>query len=214
MAHKKERIIFLLSGYNSILYHMFGYIVTSNNLKWFRETNLSSHYNVRPHTIYNFVSSGSIDLGISCYNLLPHLHFYFSDWINKIIPDVNTGDANYFWYQKGSYYDAITYVCKNITAIKLRYIMSIIDSFTTETPDVKYPWTKEHVLSIFTPTPTWQNSQEKNAIWLQENISRWYRGDNGWLALTLFTMRSQLIMVPLVMMVIIVMEMMILVWER
>ena len=51
-------------------------------------------------------------------NLNPHHRMNFTDLINKIAPAVNTGETVYFRYHKGSYYDAMPSVLKNMTVIK------------------------------------------------------------------------------------------------
>ena len=40
---------------------------------------------------------------LNAVNLNPHPSLYFSDWINKIEPDVNTVETYYFWNNKESY---------------------------------------------------------------------------------------------------------------
>ena len=46
-AQNKDPIVFLLVGYNSILYHAFGYMVTRENLQRFMETHISTKCSVR-----------------------------------------------------------------------------------------------------------------------------------------------------------------------
>ena len=72
----------------------------------------------------------------------------FYDWIKKISPAVKTGETAYFRNREGSYYDTMPYVWKNMSAPVRRYLMFIIDFFFKEAPPVKYPWTKQNVLSL------------------------------------------------------------------
>ena len=58
------------------------------------------------------------------------------------MPAVRTGKTEYFWNHEGYYYDAMSSVWKNMTVIKLREVLSIIDNFAAETPHGKSPWTK------------------------------------------------------------------------
>ena len=52
------------------------------------------------------------------FNLNPNPCLYFSECINKIELAVNMGDTYYFFNQKGSYYDDILYMWKNMISIK------------------------------------------------------------------------------------------------
>ena len=75
-------------------------------------------------------------------NLYPHHRFSFAECVNMIVPSFRKGYKVYFWNHEESYYDAILYILKILTVIKLRELMSIIDHFTTETPRGKSLWTK------------------------------------------------------------------------
>ena len=48
-------------------------------------------------------------------------------------------ETEYFWTHGGSYYDDKSYVWKNMTLIKEREIMSIIDRFAAYNPHGKSP---------------------------------------------------------------------------
>ena len=72
-------------------------------------------------------------------NLHPHHRLDFTGWIKKIAPAVKAVNTEYFWNHKGSYYDDIPSVRKNMTVIKRREAMYVIDSFTAETPHGKSP---------------------------------------------------------------------------
>ena len=47
-------------------------------------------------------------------NLHPHHRMTFHDWIRKISPAVKNGETAYFLKHKGSYYDAMSSVWKNM----------------------------------------------------------------------------------------------------
>ena len=72
-------------------------------------------------------------------NLNPHHRLSISGWINKIAAAVKTGETAYFWNHKGYYYYVMPSVWKNMTVIKRREVMYVIDSFTAETPHGKSP---------------------------------------------------------------------------
>ena len=57
-------------------------------------------------------------------------------------------EAVYFRNHKGTYYDAIQYLWKNITLIKLRDITSIIDYFSADNPHGKSLLTNRNVLFL------------------------------------------------------------------
>ena len=80
-------------------------------------------------------------------NLHPHNRLYFSSWIKKIAPAVKTGQKAYFRNHEGSYYDDMRSVWKNMTVIKRREVIYVIDCFTAETPHDKSPWTKNKCVS-------------------------------------------------------------------
>ena len=75
----------------------------------------------------------------------PHHCLYFTDWTKNIAPAVKTGGTAYFWNHERSYYYDMKYPWKNMTVIKQREVMSIIDRFTTH---INYPWTKKTVSSL------------------------------------------------------------------
>ena len=92
-----------------------------------------------------------------------HLHhcLYFAIWINSIVPSFNTGGKDFLGGFKGSYYDSMPFLFKNITVIKLIEVMSIIDRFFAETPDGKSPWMKQNILYLIRFFFSWPNSQDK-----------------------------------------------------
>ena len=57
-------------------------------------------------------------------------------------------EAVYFRNHKGTYYDAIQYLWKNITLIKLRDITSIIDYFSADNPHGKSLLTNHNVFFV------------------------------------------------------------------
>ena len=67
-------------------------------------------------------------------NLNPHHNLSLYVCIKKIVTAVKTGETAYFRNHESSYYDAMTYVCKNMTVIKIIELMYIIGLFTVETP--------------------------------------------------------------------------------
>ena len=87
--------------------------------------------------IQNIPAKVWIDSFVSV-NLHPHHRLSFSGWIKNIPSAVNTGETEYFRNHKGSYYDAMPYVSKKMTVIKIRELMYVIDSFTAENPHYKY----------------------------------------------------------------------------
>ena len=78
-------------------------------------------------------------------NLHPRHSLSFSDWIKKIAPSVKTGETAYFRNPEGSYYNYMPYVWKNMTVIKRRELIYVIDFFTADTSHGKSPLTKRNV---------------------------------------------------------------------
>ena len=105
-------------------------------------------------------------------NLNPHHHLYFSGWINKIAPDVKTGETEHFRNHEGYYYDTIPSVWKHMSVIKIREVMHVIDRFTSETPHGNSMWKKKFVLSLICFVPLDQISNIKYAVRLRVNILR------------------------------------------
>ena len=60
-------------------------------------------------------------------NLQLNHHLSFIGWIKKIEPAVKTGGTEYLRIHKGSYYDAMSSVWKNMTVIKIIKVLYIID---------------------------------------------------------------------------------------
>ena len=52
------------------------------------------------------------------FNLHPHRRLSFAGLIKKIVLAVKMGETLYFWNHKGSYYNSMPSVCKNMTVIK------------------------------------------------------------------------------------------------
>ena len=104
-------------------------------------------------------------------NLHTHHRLYFYGWIKNIEPAVKTGKTSYFRNHEGSYYDAMPSVWKNMTVIKRREAMYVIDPFTAETPHVNSLWEKKFLLSFNLP-PLTKSPIQKYAIWLRVNILR------------------------------------------
>ena len=84
-----------------------------------------------------------MDILLFSINFHPYHRLYFSVWIKNITPDVKTGETAYFRDHEGSYYDAMPSVWKNMTVIKIREVMYVIDRFTAETPHGKSPREKQ-----------------------------------------------------------------------
>ena len=82
-------------------------------------------------------------------NIHTHTCLYFYDWIKKISPYFSTGETDYFWNHKGTYYDNMPSVWKNMTLIKQIEVMYITDLFVTKNPDGKSSRTREIIFLSF-----------------------------------------------------------------
>ena len=82
-------------------------------------------------------------------NLNTHHRLSFSGWTRNIAPDVKIGETAYFRNQEGSYYDDMPYVWKNMTVIKRREVVYVIDCFTVDNPHGKSLWTKKMFVSHY-----------------------------------------------------------------
>ena len=80
------------------------------------------------------------------------------------------GEAEYFCNRKGYYYGTMPSVWKNVTVIKQRYVIYIIDRFTTEIPSGKSPWTKQNILSLVFKKSLTKFPRLKYSVWLQVKI--------------------------------------------
>ena len=80
--------------------------------------------------------------------LHPRHRLYFSGWVKKIAPSINFGETAYFRNHEGSYYYAMMSVWENMTVIKRRELIYVIDRFTAETPHGNSPWTNQFFLSL------------------------------------------------------------------
>ena len=72
-------------------------------------------------------------------NLHPHHCLSFDDWVENISSSLKTGETDYFWNNKWSYYDAMSSVWKKMTVTNEKEVISVIDCFITETPDGESP---------------------------------------------------------------------------